>query len=101
MNTNLTPAERHTARGRCVVCGQSLVWRGARRVMVIARPPGVSGGYASYVTPHKTCGGCSEAIALTVELVLRESEQALLRARAEVAHGWRDALLSVATEIAP
>lgn len=94
----LTIAERQTARGRCVVCGAALDHRLAYRVAIIARPPGVSGGYMQFRTPHKVCGDHAESASLSVDLVARATEQALLRARVEVSHGWVGAALSATVE---
>lgn len=67
--------------------------------MVVARPPTVAGDYAEYHTPHAVCTEHAESSWLTVDLVTRASEQKIIRAAAEVEHGWPQSavLLSVST----
>ena len=96
-----TRAELQTSRGLCCIAG----CRAPRRhsVVLVVRPADLACGYAEYHTPHATCEQHSESAWLSVEAVARASEQALVRAAAEVAHGWPAAatLISVSTRRIP
>lgn len=92
-----TPAERQSSLGRCCIVGCHEPRR--HRVVLVVRPPDLAGGFAEYHTPHATCEQHRESSWLSVDAVARASEQAIVRAAAEVAHGWPAAatLVSVST----
>ena len=71
------------------------------RVVIVARPPEVASGYAEYHTPHAVCEEHRESPWLTLDLVARANEQKVIRAAAEIEHGWPQSavLLSVSTRL--
>ena len=94
--TTIADAEARTGRGTCIVCARQMF--DPYRVIVVARPAALTGGYAQFTTPHKVCVGHANLIGVRVEDVARFPERVLLIDRARTEQGWRDVVLSLTTE---